>query len=304
MMKPFLTLFSLAFILVSFTSPDEEKIIPHKHDFSCHYSESGPDGEIKLYPADPKAEEAAAAILNAVGLKKNFEILSADVSTASSLVSNNKRYVLYNPFFMNRINREAGSKWTTISILAHEIGHHLNGHTFMKSEDNGYMQELEADEFSGFVLYKMGATLEEAQSAMHVIATEQGTSTHPPKEPRLKAIAAGWNMAAEQAKGDNKYEVPASAVLEETVPKKKLSDHIKAYVTLYEYPDTKFYITKKNSLVSIDENSLSVWAILHEAGVEELPYLLQWKDDRVNYVSSTGKILDKKGRVVGFLKTV
>jgi len=97
---------------------------------------------------------------------------------------------------MDRINSATGNKWAAISILAHEIGHHLNGHTLDKVGSRP-QTELEADEFSGFVLRKMGATLEEAQSAMALIASMKGSHTHPAKNDRLAYIATGWKSAAE-----------------------------------------------------------------------------------------------------------
>jgi hypothetical protein len=59
--------------------------------------------------------------------------------------------------------------------------------------------ELEADEFSGFVLQKLGASLEEAQAAMSLIGSEKASRTHPAKSDRLSSIAMGWNEAAEEA---------------------------------------------------------------------------------------------------------
>jgi hypothetical protein len=55
--------------------------------------------------------------------------------------------------------------------------------------------ELQADFFSGYVMEKLGATLEEAEAAMSKIASPQASSTHPGKADRLNAIVKGWNSA-------------------------------------------------------------------------------------------------------------
>ena len=77
-----------------------------------------------------------------------------------------KRVIAYNRQFMQDVARTTGdSDWSGTSILAHEIGHHLSGHTLLPGGSKPPI-ELEADKFSGFVLFKMGATLPEAEKAI------------------------------------------------------------------------------------------------------------------------------------------
>jgi hypothetical protein len=56
---------------------------------------------------------------------------------------------------------------------------------------------LEADRFSGFVLYNLGATLDEAQIAIRTFSGTQGSSTHPGRSARIAAITNGWISASE-----------------------------------------------------------------------------------------------------------
>src|SRR5690606_38394645 len=59
--------------------------------------------------------------------------------------------------------------------------------------------ELEADKFSGFVLYKMGASLDDAQLALgKLVAEGPDGRTHPGRGKRMAAIAEGWKQACEQ----------------------------------------------------------------------------------------------------------
>ena len=37
------------------------------------------------------------------------------------------RYILYDKGFMNSL--DSGDNWTNLFILAHEVGHHINGHS-------------------------------------------------------------------------------------------------------------------------------------------------------------------------------
>ena len=60
--------------------------------------------------------------------------------------------------------------------------------------------ELEADEFAGFILYKMGAKLEEAQLALQSLPDgDIFSTTHPDKPARLSAVATGWYNARTEA---------------------------------------------------------------------------------------------------------
>lgn len=145
-----------------------------------------------------EAADIAKLIVKTSGRPANFAITEAYVPNAVAVVHNDKRYVLYNPRFIDRLTVYAGTPWAAVSVLAHEIGHHL----LVTETSQGTPKlatELQADEFSGFILQKLGATLEEAQAAMNTLASDRATRTHPGKPDRLSSIAKGWNEAAEEA---------------------------------------------------------------------------------------------------------
>ena len=146
------------------------------------------------------AKNIIADIISVIGLKPNFEVQEAKVDNACAVIYETKRYILYNPEFISNLNKKAGNNWASISILAHEIGHHLNGHTLEGSGSSPEI-ELEADEFSGFVLRRMGASLQDAQTAMRIAADYKSSLTHPGQADRLTAIARGWNTADKQQGG-------------------------------------------------------------------------------------------------------
>lgn len=92
--------------------------------------------------------------------------------------SNGIRYIVYDNAFMDRISGRS-SDWAALSILAHEIGHTLTGSTDLP---NSRKKELEADRFSGFVMYKMGATFYQAQQAVRLVSSDyDGSYSIPPK---------------------------------------------------------------------------------------------------------------------------
>lgn len=166
---------------------------------ACSYYSDVSNSSIYFFNPDIEAEHTIEKIMKLVSLPSNFIIKAANVDNAVATIIptdslNLKRFILYNPTFMESVKLTTGNDFSGWSILAHEIGHHLSGHTLGGTGDS-HKQELEADEFSGYVMYKMGATLKQAQSAINKFCSEEGSISHPPKSARLTAVATGWYNA-------------------------------------------------------------------------------------------------------------
>jgi len=165
---------------------------------ACSYYGENVSDDVYSFESDVEAERLIADIVKHTGLPQNFEVLAANVPNAAAVIQERRRVILYSQSFVSDIVRSTGTQWAATSIMAHEVGHHLSGHTLEKTGSRPDV-ELEADKFSGFTLYKMGATLEEAKAAMESAASSRGSSTHPPKSARLAAIHNGWIGASEQS---------------------------------------------------------------------------------------------------------
>lgn len=143
-----------------------------------------------------EAEDLVRRIVDLSGLAPRFRVEAADVPNAEATIRGGQRMVLYNPDYIAYLTRATGSEWASISVLAHEIGHHLNGHT-LDGRGSRPDIELEADTYSGYVLERMGASLEQAKEGMRVTGDPHGSATHPPLSERLDAIESGWRSACE-----------------------------------------------------------------------------------------------------------
>lgn len=163
----------------------------------CGYNTIPSENTITLYYPRPREINQINTILKFSGLASNFKIFAANIDNAVATIINNKRYILYDPKLLSTTDQYSGSYWSSMSILAHEIGHHLSGHTITNKGSNP-SDELEADKFSGFVLFKLGASLSQAKAAMDALESPNESSTHPAKNRRLFAIETGWNEANEQ----------------------------------------------------------------------------------------------------------
>ena len=258
-----------------------------------------------------RGKEIAERIIDAVGLKPNFEIIPARVDNAAAVVYGGKRYVLYNPAFINNLVKTTGTDWAAISVLAHEIGHHLNGHTVTR-DGSQPAEELEADEFSGYVLRKLGATLPQAQAAMKTLATASATRTHPAQYDRLTSIENGWNHADDQIAGRptkkpqaiQPQPVPATeTVAANTVSRPALNSRsILGDVYFTASPSSTFYITANYNLVKMGENGVSVLGKLSKLDSQDYPYLLYDAQNTQLLVSRGGAIVTRSGRQVGYLR--
>lgn len=149
---------------------------------------------------------AVSRIMGYTGLPANFVVVSGPVPNAAAVIllddkSVPRRVIAFNPQFIRSAEAQVGgSPWGPISIMAHEIAHHLSGHTIVPGGSRPEI-ELEADKFSGYVLQKMGATLGDAQRMIMAVGNTHGTPTHPAKDRRADAIRQGWIQSCAQGGG-------------------------------------------------------------------------------------------------------
>jgi len=259
-----------------------------------------------------RGKQIAQQIIEVVGLKPSFDVRAANIENAAAVVYGGKRYVLYNPTFINNLVKTTGTEWAAISVLAHEIGHHLNGHTVTAGGSQPAL-ELEADEFSGFVLRKMGASLTQAQAAMKTLASTRASRTHPGQYDRLTSIERGWNQADDQLAGrparktqpvtQPRVEPVTTEVARNTRVNTTLdSRYILGDVYFNADPNAKFHVTTNYNLVKVGNSGLSVLGKLAKLNSSEYPYVLYDQANTQLLVDRKGNILTRQGRQVGYLR--
>lgn len=213
---------------------------------------------------ETSAKEAVYRIVRHSGLVPNFVVrASTETRTAIAYVKDKQRVVAYNPRFMAAVLDSTRSDWSAISILAHEVAHHLLDHTIDPSALRPG-DELACDRYSGFVLFGMGAGLDEALSAQSSIGDPHGTRRHPPKHARMEAIRHGWDEARRLREG-----LPPEPVRD--------PDGLRYVLSFVDDANT-YYADSVGRVVWFDQSACAIpFGELRDEGKEG--YTLQWMDE-------------------------
>jgi len=164
--------------------------------------------ELRTMPADPASVEAVLSILRCAGVTPDFRILAARVAYAQSAVGGRGRgdeqFIFFDPQYLQSSEEQAGP-WARTFVLAHEVGHHVNGdlspdgpsRRFATSDSAGAVLELRADRWAGRILYKLGASRNDISGLLSIIPA----SKNPTLDPRSRVDAAllGWDTARFEA---------------------------------------------------------------------------------------------------------
>jgi len=284
----------------------------------------------------PAPTDVIREITDAVGLKARFELRATrEVDNAAAVAYNGKRYLLYNPDFLNSVNRAGHTDWAGISILAHEMGHHLNGHT-LRTGGSQPADELEADEFSGFVLRKLGANLAQAQAAMATVPDAEDSPTHPGRTPRLAAIGQGWQRANEQLVASARTAAPSAtpAVVAAARPRTAApvydneevaelptatpaasgremvaislrsgdAGRLVGQFTFRNDPSQRYYLTNSLKVVRVDEDdNAEIVGRVTRTDSQAFPFVLTDGQQRRLFITARGDVYDKAGQRVAKL---
>jgi hypothetical protein len=159
-----------------------------------------PKSLIAKFQSVYEARDIVKNMLDTIKWKENFSLREQNgINNAYATILQNKRWIIYDNDFLENIDTYAATKWASISVLAHEMGHHYYNHV-VSGRGSTIPTEIEADGFSGYMMNKLGATLAQSIAAMKTIATDKASSTHPAKADRVASITKGWNAALNETK--------------------------------------------------------------------------------------------------------
>ncbi len=307
-------LLCLSFIAFVFSKSYSQYALPVETDHSCTYLGEPLATDLYEFTPSQEANQAIARIMRVMGLKPRFEIKAANVENAAAIIYDNKRYILYSQHFISQMQQATRTDWAAVSILAHEIGHHLNGHTLAQSGSRP-SNELEADEFSGFVLQKMGASLSEAQAAIRMLADDKGSATHPPKSARLEAIAVGWKQADERTatepmvktnispeKSTASADTPDTRTVSTSKPNEWPVDkkYLVGKVIFHANPANSYYLTTQLNLIKSTSQGVQVIGKLMRSDRKGYSFMIYNANKNYVYIADNGEIFNASRQKVGY----
>jgi len=252
---------SLLFINISFSQETEDTVAK----------------ELNGFETDRDAKFGVFKIVQYSGLSPNFRVIQdSDVKNAIAYIKNKKRYIRYNASFMKRVNDSTETDWAAISVLAHEIGHHLLGHT-LRHQGSNPGDELAADRYSGFILFQMGATLDETLKCVEAEGNLHGTKTHPPRSARVEAITEGWNDAKDLKNKKIEDFSPDWSNIEEEYK----------YICTFVGDENTYYVNNANQMVWYDNyaNPIVIGSLIE---TEDKNYKWDYLYDKTLYKIDTG----------------
>jgi tetratricopeptide (TPR) repeat protein len=137
-------------------------------------------------------------ITDEIGIAPNF-VLKYCANTANAVAvinpfQKNKRYILFDGEYFSRLYNN--DKYSAVFIIAHEVGHHLNGHTIPSTNENILdlqKQELESDYFAGFIMFRLGATENDIIKTINKFPEpDNDFSSHPKNHKRINYALKGF----------------------------------------------------------------------------------------------------------------
>ncbi len=200
------------------------------------YSQNSTDDKFCInlsssFASDKDATKVVSEILNSVGIQSNrFHVVECtQVDNCRAISRGGEDYIIYNNNYINSLKGLNFSStslpknqkdWLAIFILAHEVGHHINGdetNNYRKYQVNSMKKELEADYFGGRALAMLGAPREQVLSLCKNIPDDPYSIDHPRQEDREISVLKGYDEAPYRGVIDNKVKDIEKTITESNV---------------------------------------------------------------------------------------
>lgn len=173
---------------------------------SCSYISTSKNYDLynilnTIQNTDDDISQIVNLITDQCGVFPNFVLQRVEGfgNCAAITDKNGIRYILYDRDFLQYQSKISKTNyWAVVFIIAHEIGHHLNGHNRVMLNDlDKRNTELQADQFAGFIMKKLGATKDEIIKILDLTSFDlfSYTDTHPAKIDRINSANLGFDKA-------------------------------------------------------------------------------------------------------------
>lgn len=163
--------------------------------FSLRYGWSAERREYVTRRASPNDRSGVPQIVRRIreelSITPDFTILITEQEdNAFATVANGQKILGIDVDFLANLNRQVGTQWAAIQVIAHEVGHYIAGFG-----SDSHRSELNADYWSGQALSRLGSSRDAATAAILTVGSDVDTSSHPNKRLRASIIGRGWDDA-------------------------------------------------------------------------------------------------------------
>ena len=145
-------------------------------------------------PTEREMNAFVQTVIHMTGLHNDVRVVidPETKSCAYAMTFRGKQYIGVDPSCVGQLSEGGVYRWSAVGVLTHEIGHLLGGHT--TNQTHSQAEEREADEWAGWAMYRLGATLAQAQT-FYQTTSPKGSKSHPPRATRLASVAQGFENA-------------------------------------------------------------------------------------------------------------
>ncbi|MGV4796251.1 hypothetical protein [Rhizobium sp. F40D2] len=173
---------------------------------ACNFLNSETGKAVSVSESLSNAESVISKICSSIALPPKFKLVAVDDPGINAIaeIDGTDRFILYDRAYMSTVSASGLQTWPSLAVIAHEIGHHLCGHT-LTTDGSRPPLELEADHFAGFALARMGAAQTDALQLWSSIIPDVVSSTHPPRSQRIDAARSGWIVAVNRSTGQESH---------------------------------------------------------------------------------------------------
>lgn len=153
----------------------------------CTFDGSAATDDVYVFGSSAQFREAVNRVLSVLEFPLELDLRAANVESISAARAGDQQFLLYNTYFAEGLAEDDWGAWTQ---LAHAVAHHVHRHSLDWTRERP-LEEIEADQLAGSILYRLGVRLPELQAVADSIP-EHPERPYPAPALRRTALTEGW----------------------------------------------------------------------------------------------------------------
>lgn len=148
---------------------------------------------IKDLPIDHEKQAFVTEVLTKMGLSNDVTVVIDPKAAGCAWAGlvDGRQLIGVDPACTGPLRNGDSFNSFALFVTAHELGHLLQRH----DRSSNPPEESQADEFAGWLMARVGSTLEDTRASARRM-DETGGKTHPPRYARIIAVELGWTRGA------------------------------------------------------------------------------------------------------------